>query len=199
MALFTEQQIRARFENEKRTRNSRGYRYFSATEALNEGRIADSAKLYDVFLSHGSKDMELIAGLKLILEDLGYSVYVDWNDNQLDPNNVTPETAKILRERMKQCKSLVYAYSENATNSKWMPWELGYFDGYKNSKVAVLPMLKPGQKNIVGSEYVGIYYMVQIDKIKDKEEDALWIHKGEAYVSFKNWLNGDKEPYFHQI
>lgn len=72
--------------------------------------------------------MNLIAGLKLILEDLGYSVYVDWNDNQLDPNNVTPETAKMLRERMKQCKSLIYAFSENASSSKWMPWELGYFD-----------------------------------------------------------------------
>lgn len=80
MALFTEQQIRVRFEREKRTRNSRGYRYFSAIEALNEGRITDSAKQYDIFLSHSSKDKELIAGLKLILNDLGYTVYVDWND-----------------------------------------------------------------------------------------------------------------------
>ena len=69
MALFTEQQVRARFESEKRARNSRGYRFFSATEALNEGRIADSTEQYDIFLSHSSKDMELIAGFKLILED----------------------------------------------------------------------------------------------------------------------------------
>lgn len=60
MALFTEQQIRARFESEKRTRNSRGYRYFSATEALNEGRITDAVTLYDIFLSHSSRDKELI-------------------------------------------------------------------------------------------------------------------------------------------
>jgi len=56
MALFTEQQIRARFESEKRTKNSRGNLYFSATEALNEGRITDSTKQYDIFLSHSSKD-----------------------------------------------------------------------------------------------------------------------------------------------
>ena len=99
MALFTEQQIRARFESEKRSRNSRGYRYFSATEALNEGRITDSTQLYDIFLSHSSLDNELIAGLKLILEDMGLKVYVDWNDKQLAPNNVTPETAAVLRER----------------------------------------------------------------------------------------------------
>ena len=110
MALFTEQQIRARFESEKRSRNSRGYRYFSATEALNEGRITDSTQLYDIFLSHSSLDNELIAGLKLILEDMGLKVYVDWNDKRLDPNHVTPETAVVLRERMKQCKSLLYAF-----------------------------------------------------------------------------------------
>lgn len=197
MALFTEQQIRARFESEKRTRNSRGYRYFSATEALNEGRITDAARLYDIFLSHSSKDKELIAGLKLILEDLGYSVYVDWNDDALDPNVVSPETAKILRERMKQCKSLVYAFSENASNSKWMPWELGYFDALKNSRVAVLPISQTAKYAYRGSEFVGVYYIVQINQVLNSNEKALWIHKGEDYVNFKLWLNNNKEPYRH--
>ena len=197
MALFTEQQIRARFESEKRQRISRGYRYFSATEALNEGRITDSINLYDIFLSHSSKDKELIAGLKLILEDFGYSVYVDWNDDALDPNNVTPETAAVLRERMKQCKSLVYAFSENASNSKWMPWELGYFDALKNSRVAVLPISQTAKYAYKGSEFVGIYYVVQIDQVLNSNEKALWIHKGEDYVNFKFWLNENKEPYRH--
>lgn len=197
MALFTEQQIRNRFEREKRLRNSRGYRYFSATEALNEGRIAESARLYDIFLSHSSKDKELIAGLKMILEDLGFSVYVDWSDDALNPNDVTPETAKILRERMKQCKSLVYAFSENASNSKWMPWELGYFDALKNSRVAVLPISQTAKYAYKGSEFVGVYYVVQIDQIQGKDEEALWVHKGDDYVNFKFWLNDNKEPYRH--
>lgn len=197
MALFTEQQVRARFESEKRTRNSRGYRYFSATEVLNEGKIRDSVKLYDIFLSHSSKDKELIAGLKLILEDLGYSVYVDWNDNALDPENVSPETAEVLRERMKQCKSLVYAFSENASNSKWMPWELGYFDALKNSRVAVLPISQTAKYAYKGSEFIGVYYVVQIDQVLNSNENALWIHKGGDYVNFKYWLNDHKEPYHH--
>ena len=197
MALFTEQQIRDRFENEKRQRNSRGYRYFSATEALNEGRIIDSSNLYDIFLSHSSKDKELIAGLKLILEDLGYSVYVDWNDDALDPDDVSPATAKILRERMKQCRSFVYAFSENASNSKWMPWELGYFDALKNSRVAVLPISQTTKYAFEGSEFVGVYYIVQIAQIQGCNENALWIHKGNEYVNFKSWLNDNKEPYRH--
>lgn len=190
MALFTEQQIRARFESEKRTRNSRGYRFFSATEALTEGRITDSAKLYDIFLSHSSKDKELIAGLKFILEDLGYSVYVDWNDDTLDPNNVTPETARILRERMAQCKSLIYAFSENASNSKWMPWELGFFDALKNSRVTVLPISQTAKYAYKGSEYIGIYYVVQIAQISGTNKDALWVYDDDKYIIYDAWLRG---------
>ena len=191
MALFTEHQIRARFESEKRERNSRGYRYFSATEALNEGRIADSGQLYDIFLSHSSLDNELVAGLKLILEDMNLKVYVDWNDKRLDPNNVTPETAEVLRERMNQCRSLIYAFSENAAKSKWMPWELGYFDGLKKSRVAVLPISNTAKYSYNGSEFIGIYYFIQFDKISGTSKDAIWVHDGvDKYVIFDSWLKG---------
>ena len=198
MALFTEQKIRARYQSEKQSRDSRrGYRYFSATEALNEGRITDSTKLYDIFLSHSSKDKELIAGLKLLLNDMGYSVYVDWNDEKIDPNNVTPETAAILRERMKQCKSLIYAFSENASNSKWMPWELGYFDALKKSRVAVLPISQTAKYSYKGSEFVGLYYVVQIAKIEGTNKETIWVHNGDDYVNYRFWLEEFKEPYKH--
>ena len=191
MALFTEEQIRERFFREQ---NVREVRTFSADDVLIERRIADSTKEYDIFLSHSSKDKELIAGLKLILNDMGYSVYVDWNDNKLDPNIVTPKTAKVLRDRMKQCKSLGYAFSENATNSKWMPWELGYFDALKNSRVAVLPISKTAKIGFKGTEFVGMYYVIQIAKVKGTNQDAIWVCDGGDYVSFKKWLYNE-EPY----
>ena len=195
MALFTEQQIRNRYLKEENSRRVTT-RYFSARTVLNEGRISDSTKQYDIFLSHSSKDETLIAGLKLMLEDLGYSVYVDWNDSALDPNNVTPETAKILRERMAQCRSLIYAFSENASNSKWMPWELGYFDALKNSRVAVLPISKTAKYAYKGSEFVGVYYVVQFDQIRNTTQNAIWVYHNDDYVIYDSWLKG-VNPYKH--
>lgn len=190
MALFTEQEIRARFDIELK-QNSKINQFFSAHDVLNEGRVTDSSKTYDIFLSHSSKDMNLIAGLKLILTDLGYSVYVDWNDKELDPNCVTTRTAEVLRERMACCRSLVYAFSENASNSKWMPWELGYFDALKKSRVAVLPITTTTKYSYKGSEFVGLYYFIQIDTIKGQNKKAIWVYdKDNKYVIFSRWLQG---------
>ena len=150
MALFTEERLRNRARN---LINKGGYGsiYDSyetraksvLSKSLNEQRtFSAQSKIYDIFLSHSSSDAEIVAGLKLEIEDLGYSVYVDWiEDPLLNRANVTKETALVLQERMKKCKSLIYAFSENASSSKWMPWELGYFDALKGT-VAVLPISK---------------------------------------------------------
>ncbi|TGS08549.1 outer membrane beta-barrel protein, partial [Mesorhizobium sp. M1C.F.Ca.ET.187.01.1.1] len=37
-------------------------------------------------------------------------------------------TAELLRTRMRQSKTLIYVHSNNSPGSRWMPWELGFFD-----------------------------------------------------------------------
>jgi hypothetical protein len=200
MALFTEDRLNARLRRQPVAGMTGSIQDSLLTKAnvllsksLNEQRVfsATATKTYDIFLSHSSDDAKLVAGLKLELEDLGYSVYVDWiEDKQLDRKNVNKQTAQLLQQRMKQCKTLIYAFSENASNSKWMPWELGYFDGIKG-KVAVLPISKTSKTSFVGSEYLGIYYYVQVATISGTTKTALWIHESSTkYVQFEPWTSG---------
>lgn len=91
---------------------------------------------------------------------------------------------------------MIYAFSENASNSKWMPWELGYFDALRDSKIAVLPILKNSKNSYIGSEYVGLYYHIQIDRIKNSEKEALWVHNGDDYIIYSDWIQGHK-PFRH--
>lgn len=107
--------------------------YFIESELKNKFESLElSLDIYDIFLSHSYRDKELIYSVKFELEAYGYKVYIDWiDDNQLSREEVT---AEILKNRMDRAKSLVFVTTENSINSKWMPWELGYFDG----KVAIL-------------------------------------------------------------
>lgn len=203
MGLFTEEQLRARVENQLK----KGYPGSLSdsfdtkaksilNESLNQQRtFSGTTKSYDIFLSHSSGDATLVAGLKLELEDLGFSVYVDWiEDPKLSRANVTKETALVLQGRMKQCKALLYAFSENAASSKWMPWELGYFDGIKGT-VAVLPISKTSKNSFKGSEYLGIYYYIEIATTQNTNQSALWVcETATKYISYEKWLNGD-QPY----
>jgi hypothetical protein len=136
---------------------------FPGRPRLVEARLRKSAASplttnFEVFLSHSRLDADVIAGVKSLLEARGLSVYVDWiEDPQLDRARVTEGTAEVLRMRMQHSKSLIFATSESSPSSKWMPWELGYFDGSKPGHIAILPLVKSAGSSFVGQEYLGLY------------------------------------------
>ncbi len=189
MALITENQLIDRFRRET------DRRFYSATEsAYSKARtfINESARIqklqsktYDIFLSHSSDDARYVAGMKLTLEDLGFSVYIDWiEDPELDRTAVTRENAAILKARMTNCKSLLYAFSQSASRSTWMPWELGYFDGIKRL-VAVAPISTSSQESFQGNEYLGLYPYIAISS------GVLWVNgPSNNYASFTEWMSG---------
>jgi hypothetical protein len=151
---------------------------------------------FDVFLSHSVKDADVILGIVAVLKQQGLKVYVDWIvDPQMDRSRVTPETAERLRRRMRQSASLIYAHSYQSGSSKWMPWELGYFDGFR-SAVAVLPIAQTTQESFAGQEYLGLYPYI------DGSGLTLWVNRGAAperlfhgptgYKQFGEWLRDQR-------
>ncbi|MCC4790089.1 TIR domain-containing protein [Vibrio splendidus] len=191
MALFNESTIRARAKQEMSRSNNI---YKSKQQVLNESVSSfNKNKTYDIFLSHSSKDSELILGVKATLEDMEYTVYVDWvDDSHLDRSTVNEATAQLLRERMNASSSLFYVTTENAESSKWMPWECGYFDGVKE-KVAILPIKRNSSDNEYnGQEYLGLYpYCVKQNNVLG--DLRLWIYKDkEYYLLYEVWLKSKR-------
>jgi hypothetical protein len=137
-------------------------RHYS-TRSLAESTMRKSAQVamstrFDVFLSHAYEDAEVIRGVATLLEDDGLSVYIDWRvDAEVDRSRVTAANADLLRQRMDHCETLLYASTTASPNSKWMPWELGYFDGKSSGKVGILPVLQSASDTFVGQEYLGLY------------------------------------------
>lgn len=185
MGLFTEANLRARAE--------RGVPLNKSTGAILNERVVAKAEIarFDVFLSHSLNDQQLILGIWLSLEDMGYEVYVDWiHDRHLKRESVNKETARVLQRRMRSSKSLFFATTTNSSSSKWMPWELGYQDGH-NSRAAILPVSQTEVNRYVGQEYLGIYPYVTKDPMKGQTKTTLWINESQTcYVTFDDWLNG---------
>lgn len=191
MALFTEATVRQRAQAEVRKSSI----VKKASQIVLESCAAYTpSKIYDIFLSHSTRDAELILGMKGILEDLGYSVYVDWiEDRDMDRSKVTPVTADRLRQRMNSSKSLFFVTTTNAESSKWMPWECGFFDG-KKEKVAIVPIQNTSENNsYFGQEYLGLYpYCVK--QKSDTGTDMLWIRKdAKTYTNYDYWVKTSNE------
>jgi hypothetical protein len=187
MTLFVEADLRARA--------ARGTPIHKSASAALEDYVTASAKLeqFDIFLSHSFSDQALILGIVLTLEDMGYKVYVDWiHDRDLNRDQVSSETARVLRQRMTACKSLFFATTANSSSSKWMPWELGFKDG-RDGKSAILPVVKSATSSYTGQEYLGIYPYIQKGPAQGKAGDRLWIHTSpSAYVIYESWLEGSE-------
>ena len=135
---------------------------------LNEATTTTETR-FDIFLSHSFQDRELVVGTKKLIEDAGYSVYVDWiEDALLDRTAVDRDRADHLRTRMHQCETLFYAHTPNAALSKWCPWELGYFDALKapDRQVYVLPV-EDGE-GYEGQEYLSLYENVDLTTYKHR-------------------------------
>lgn len=187
MALFSESELRKSADKLLRDTNE------SIDVAILKHVLASvSEDEFDIFLSHSYTDRKIILGLRKELEDMGYSAYVDWlNDKDLNRAETTKKTADRLRERMKKCKSLLFATSLNSSYSKWMPWECGYFDGI-DGKVAICPIAKEPilGDTYEGQEYLGLY--PYITTLFTSGKVSLWVHESsKKYVRFADWLKGE--------
>lgn len=179
---------------------------------LKEASAAPIETGFDIFLSHRYLDADAVLGLKLDFEAMRHTVYVDWLVDDLDRGNVTRDTALRLRERMKHCRSLFFAFSPNARSSQWMPWELGFCDG-AHGRVAIVPVLDQdvSTEKFEGQEYLSLYPYVSKASPEPKvnwaalgpgaavqvADPVLWVNNAPTvYTAFTSWLGG-AEPSAH--
>lgn len=143
------------------------------------------------FLSHSSKDIDILPGAVSLLEEHGATVYVDKIDTSL-PHVTSRKTASILKDRIQECKKFVLLASSKSKESKWMPWELGIADGYKKPQnVAILPAVeKTTDKQWAEQEYLGIYDRIVWGKLEGhvKEVWMVWNDDANTAIELSKWL-----------
>ena len=145
------------------------------------------------FLSHSSKDDELVDGAIKVLENHGGTVYIDKVDPTMPPYT-NSEAASKLKERVNQCRKFVLLASENSKESRWVPWELGIADGYKSlSRIAIFPTVESNARaNWTSWEYIGLYNQIVYGDLADYE-NKVWMvidRKRNVATELRRWLTG---------
>lgn len=86
-----------------------------------------------VFISHQKKDKDIAKKIADYINKGGVDIYFDEYDrsiNRYDPNSVV----NAIKTGIRRSSHMLCILSQNALDSKWMPWEIGY--GYDRLHVA---------------------------------------------------------------
>lgn len=188
MPLLTERFIRERARD------------FMVREGLTAERCLERASKqslsrYDIFLSQTKRDAEIVLGVYAYLTSLGYKVFCDWIEMpKVDGSSVTPANAELVRTAMKLSDTMLFIDSDGAEQSRWMCWELGWFDAAKGY-VAILPLASENKKYYEGREFLGLYPYVRLGIDDDleivrpfaKNSRGSAMFEAPNSLSFENW------------
>jgi hypothetical protein len=145
------------------------------------------------FLSHSSKDEDLVVGAIRVLEGHGGKVYVDEVDPEMPPYT-NEETAALLKTRIHQTSRFVLLASKNSQQSRWVPWELGIADGHKGQdRIALFPASDTSHdKDWASWEYLGLYRRIVWGDLQGYK-DRVWMvldEKANTATELRRWLTG---------
>ena len=143
------------------------------------------------FLSHSSKDDDLVTGALRILENHGALVYLDKKDQEMPPYT-NKKTASILKSRINKSKKFILLASPNSKDSRWVPWELGIADGYNEiHNIALFPAVdEEHQKSWASWEYLGLYDRIVFGAHKSYAKPIWMVYneKNNTGTELSKWL-----------
>lgn len=159
--------------------------------AFEFSKSAASSENKTVFLSHSSKDGDLVPGAILVLENHGGRVYVDNRDPFLDENDCLA-IAGQLRQRIRATRKFVLLATPISKGSIWMPWELGLADGMRGpTEIAIFPSAESwADQQWADREYLGLYRRIVYGD-HESYSQKIWMvidHRTRAAVELRDWL-----------
>lgn len=126
-----------------------------------QGRFSKRFGQPSAFLSHSHKDAQLALGLQELLNNQGWDVYIDWQDQAM-PNKPNAETANNIKAAIIRADWFLFLATQNSMTSRWCPWEIGFADSKKtHDHIAIVPT-QDNQGHFYGNEYLNLYNKIDV-------------------------------------
>ena len=180
MSLLTTYDLEALRDEERKAT-----RFFGLNEAKVIRERGRSLGEKYVFLSHKHSEKGILESVVMLLNNLGVSVYLDWQDAAM-PKSTSGYTARRIKSKIRQSDKFILVATEAAIASKWCNWELGYGDAKKYpDNIAILP-IRQGFSHFTGSEYLAIYS--RIEQRSEYTSGYAVIHPDGSRLSLSMWM-----------
>lgn len=141
-------------------RNSTRNSSKTINESLSEFKYASKIGKTKIFLSHKHDELAELDSAISLLKLIRSNIYIDWLDEGM-PKSTSGETAKRIKEKIKENDKFILLATEAAIESKWCNWELGYGDSLKYDRnIAIFP-ISNSNSSFTGSEYLQIYPRIE--------------------------------------
>lgn len=140
--------------------------------------IAGLDAKFDVFLSYNISDVCVVKGIFYYLTtQIGLKVYLDCIvDFDMDRSATNKSSAQRIQARLKNSRSLIYAQSQSAGHSNWMPWELGVVDG-STGKCMIMPVTSDAKPVSPQREYLLLYPYIKLSDSDNSMKVILDTHQ----------------------
>lgn len=146
-----------------------------------QGRFSKRFGQPTAFLSHSHKDATLVLGLQELLNNQGWDVYIDWQDQTM-PDRPDAETAFNIKAAIVLADWFLFLATGNSMASRWCPWEIGFADGKKaHERIAIIPT-QDSHGHFYGNEYLSLYNKIDVPAggvglaFFDPRGNRKWVH-----------------------
>jgi TIR domain len=175
---------RAEFESVAKAKSGTSFLKGVVNETRN---FSKSASVTSIFLCHAHTEKSIVEQAKLFFENLGISIYVDWEDQSMPEKPDGTTAINIKNQIISKNEKFVVLATNNAIASKWCNWEIGIADPFKNpdKKMALLP-IADNNKTWNGNEYLQIYPRIELSAVFTGEY-VVWYPNG-TNESLKAWI-----------
>ena len=152
-----------------------------------------------IFLSHKHQDLEDLKGvIGLLRNKYNAQVYIDSMDDKM-PSDTTGATAQRIKQIIEKSNKFILLATNNAIESAWCNWELGYGDAKKYyNHIAIFPIKPQGaaDNQYKGHEYMQIYPHVTYYNDYKKDwmgkiylKQGYYVDHGYTSIPLQEWLN----------
>ena len=152
-----------------------------------------------IFLSHKHKDLDDLKDIIGLLQtQFNAKVYIDSMDASM-PARTSGVTATRIKNIIDKSDKFILLATNNAIDSTWCNWELGYGDARKfSNNIAIFPIKPKGTADSTykGHEYMQIY--PHITKYTDFDlmfngdnprYPGYYVESNNSRISLQAWLN----------